>query len=456
MISEGDFDEEFEEPDIPEIPEDKIETLYSLAEWYPIARPWELMFDFHAIVIVDPKSGDRQLAVVMGNAGTVFAIHLYQPEEGTRWYSMIQLEGSTPLSSHLAQYDNRYLEIEWTNGADLDDHDAYLDDIFCPDSWMEEDDPTALNAVQFRQVKPGCPPWHPDLDSVDRMTDALLLVRHYYENHFKEYEWASFTIDLEEMAVELPTFSLPPRARRDNPKSWNFSMERFDVPGAKEIPEILPDDLFVTRLEKFKVQPGTTWELGAIFGPQPIVANGIPSYPTIAFVADHQTGRAEGSNLMPALAPRETLLRTTLQKAAESTGHLPEEILVGSPIAELALADLCRKKKIKITPSENLPMFNEMAEDLMNSRLFRSDDVEGFAENLSPGEISFEDAEKIQEVIRQMPENPSPEEAAAWIQKLCELPAANGLMDAILGKAGLLKEQEDHPSKREDDLFPDN
>ncbi len=374
MISDYESGEKFEGPDIPEIPKELVETLYALAEWYPTGRPWESMYDYHALVIVDPESGDRQLAVVMGNARTIFAIHLYQPEEGTRWYSGVQMEGNSPLSAHLAQFDNRYLEIEWSDGSALDDHDVFLDDIFCPDSWLENEDPAVLNAVQFRQVKPGCPPWHPDLDSVERMVDALRLVRYYYETHFKEFEWASFTIDPEEMAVDLPTFSLPKRARRDNPESWTFSMEKFEAPEPKDVPQILPDELFVARLEKFKVRPKTTWELGAIFGPKPMVTDGIPSYPAIAFVADHKTGRAEGTSLMSALVPRETLLRNSLQQAAENTGHLPAEIMVGSPIAELALADLCRKKTIRIIPSGQLPLFNKIANDLLHSHLFRSDD----------------------------------------------------------------------------------
>ena len=48
MVSDDDFGGNFVGPDIPEIPEEMIGTLYALAEWYPTGRPWESMYDYHA------------------------------------------------------------------------------------------------------------------------------------------------------------------------------------------------------------------------------------------------------------------------------------------------------------------------------------------------------------------------------------------------------------------------
>lgn len=447
MITTDDLNGPGEEPVIPEIPEQDMTALFSLADWFLKTAPWQTMYDFHAIVIIDPDSGDQQLAVVLGNAGTVYAVHLYQPEEGTRWYSNIHRNQDSPISSHTAQFDNRYLEIEWSDGRNMDDHDTLLDDSFTPDHWITSRFPDDLDSVQFRQIKPGCPPWHPDLDGVKKMQDTLRLVRHYYENHFEEYEAASFSPDPEDESIELPTYTLPVGARRDDPSAWQFEMADFQIPGPKELPEVLPDDLFVARLDHFQVRPGTSWELGAIFAPQPMVCEGSLVYPVVAFVADRETSRAEGLRTVSSLTPRETLLRSSLQEAAEQIGYLPKEIVVGSPVAELALADLCRKKKIKVTPSAHPPLFSAIVEDLMKSPLFHTDDEEDLPTDFSPVEISFEDAEEMQDLIAQMPENASPEEAAAWIQKLCELPGADRLMDTILGQANLLEDLDGTPPK---------
>ena len=138
MISMPPADEFDQGPISPALPEKLMKELFSLAGWFLQAEPWLKMYDSHTIVIVDPETGDRQLAVVMGNAGTLFAIHLYQPEEGTRWYSNMHLGGESPLALHNAQFDHRYLEIQWSDGSELDEHDEVLDDCFAPDDWFDD------------------------------------------------------------------------------------------------------------------------------------------------------------------------------------------------------------------------------------------------------------------------------------------------------------------------------
>lgn len=437
MISSPDEEHFNNHPEPPTLPKEIWMELYSLSDWILKNNPWERMYDHHAIVIVDPDTGDRQLAIVMGNAKTLYAIHVYQPEEGTRWYSNLHLYGSSPSSAHAAQFDNRYLEVEFTDGIELTPQDETLDDMFAPDDWfLEEDtDPEAISCVTFRAVIPGCPPWYPDLREARRMTDALRLVRRYYEEYFDEYEWASFTLDEEQHSVSLPTFTLAKGARRDDAKAWTFEMELFEAPGPKKLPEIAPDELFAGRLAGLKVKPGTTWEIGAIFSPKPMIEGEHPVYPLVGLVGVRETGRAEGSTAVSSLEPRERITRTSFAKAAQSVGYLPSKMIVGSPIAELALADLAAARGITVTPSEPTPLFDDIAKDLLQSPLFAND--ESIDEDNPLSQISPEEMTRIDDLMRNSPgESADPVELADFMQKLTSTASGKTLMKAFLKQKG--------------------
>jgi hypothetical protein len=435
MISSPGEDQFSNQPEPPSLPEETWEELYSLSAWPLKNKPWERMHDYHAIVIVDPDTGDRQLAIVMGNAKTLFAIHIYQPEEGTRWYSNLQLHGGSPLASHCAQFDNRYLEVEFSDGSELTPYDEHLDDAFAPDDWFDEEDPEAIDCVSFRAVIPGCPPWHPDLGEAKRMADALRLVRRYYEEYFDKYEWASFTLDEEKHSVSLPTFTLAKGARREDAKAWTFGMELFKAPGLKTVPEVLPDELFVARLADLKVKPGTTWEIGSVFSPKPMVDGERPVYPVFGVVAVQETGRAEGTEVLSSLEPRERIIRNSLTTAAQNVGYLPSNIGVGSPIAELGLADLAAARGITITPEGTTALFNDMVQDLLQSPLFANDEI--LDEDSPLSQISPEEITRIDNLMRNSPgADADPKELAAFMEELMSTASGQTVMKTFLEQDG--------------------
>lgn len=153
-----------------------------------------------------------------------------------------------------------------------------------------------------------------------------------------------------------------------------------------------------------------------------------PVYPTIAVIGVRESGCAEGSEVLSSLKPREQLLRSSILKATSNLGCLPSEIIVGSPIAELALTDLCQRKNITLTPSESMPLFSDIANSLAKSPFFQNDDLED-----SPlSQITSEDAQKIDDLMRAMPANASPREAKAFINKLSSLPGADVLLESFV------------------------
>ena len=428
MIGYSDNDNGVEEVVIPRVRTETYRELYALSDWMLKARPWEAMADFHCFVIEDPDSGDEQVAVVMGNAGQVYALHLYQPEEGTRWLARAHLSGGQDELLHTdGQYDQRLLEVEFTNENVLDEHDVWLDDEFAPDEWSENLEDGDLNCVTLRSVLPGCAPWHPTESEAARMLDGLRLLKRYYENHFEEYEWASFTLD-DDLSVEIPRFRLPKGADRKDVEAWTFGMERYQAPPPKALPEILRDDVFVARLADLPLKR-TCWEIGAVFIPRPAVHEGRPVYTVAALVVDSGNEFVESVEVGLASDCRANLIRRTLTKAASKRGCLPEEIAVASRVAELALKELSVEKGVKVSPVQQLPSFDEAAMSLLKAPGFggmdAGDEIDEKAMDML-GDASPAEIEELEGILRDMMEASNDPFALAGMLKELEGKGENG------------------------------
>jgi len=373
-------------PDIPHIEKKVYQELYALADWMLKTKPWERMQDTHVFVIVDPDTNERQLAVVMGNAGIVYALHLYQPEEGTRWYHNIQCYESSSQSQHAGQFDNRYVTIEFDEGSGLDEHDELLDDLYAPEDWFDEEAALTegyLESVLFRSIVPAHPPWHPETADTLRMMDGLRLLKRYYSDYFDEYAWAGYFVDPDESVITLPTFTLPPGAKRADAAAWDFAMEPFDVPRPKTLPQVPPDELFVARLDSLPVKPGVSWEAGIIFSPIPVSDGGRPFFPLVPLVVERDTEWLGRSELSSPLEPREHVFRASIAETAITRGYLPESIFVGSPISELALTGLAAARDITIVPApDDMALFHSAVQSMLEFTGLSMSEEEGDFDDL--------------------------------------------------------------------------
>jgi hypothetical protein len=405
-------------PDIPHIKKKVYQELYALADWMLKTKPWKRMQDTHAFVIVDPDTNERQLAVVMGNAEIVYALHLYQPEEGTRWYHNIQYYEDSPQSQHAGQFENRYLTIEFDDGSGLDEHDERLDDLYAPEDWFDEEAAFTvgyLDSVVFRSIVPAHAPWHPEPADTLRMLDGLRLLKRYYSDYFEEYAWAGYFVDPNESVITLPTFTLPPGAKRADAAAWHFAMEPFDVSVPKTIPHVPPDEMFVARLNSLPVEPGVSWEAGIIFSPTPVSDGGRPFFPVVPLVVERDTEWLSSSELSSPLEPREQIFRASITEAAITRGYLPGSILVGSPISELALADLAAARDIKVVPApDDMALFHSAVKNFLEFTEFSEDEEEDDLEDL------FEEScAQLNELMHErIGHNPSPAEITAFFSQL--------------------------------------
>lgn len=420
-----------EGPVYPEISDELYQQLYSLADWMMRAEPWQKMYDFHSFVIVDPATDEKRLAVVMGAAATVFGLQLYLAPEGTSWYarSLAGVEDGR-LLQHQAQFKQNMLEAELSplmDRADPFDHD--LHEKFAPQSWSNGVGKHQLGSLALRCIKPGYFPWHPEPEEAAQMAEGMRLLKRYYENHFEEYEWASFTPEFEDgdLVVTMPTFRLQEGGSRENPEDWSLEMEEFRAPVEGAEVAVPPDDLFVARLAKPQVKPGTCWEVGAVFMPEPVLESGRPVYLLLAFIAPRESGKIIGNKLESAGCMIASLLRQSLEAAVASCGYLPSEIVVASSLSNEALREVAESRGITMTRVSDLaemPFFAAATDELLRTppQFFKGEE-----------ELAKKFQEALSRLAQEAPEpEASEEQQLAFIRKLDE--QNPGLVDELMSK----------------------
>jgi hypothetical protein len=451
MISLFDDAQAHEEvPTPPDVPASIYRELFDLANWMLHAAPWDEMTNRHSIAITDPDTGETQIVAVMGNGGDIYGLHIYLPDEGTRWFCDIFSQGQTSQVKHNTQYEQRMVELAFDDGLDdfLDDHDHTLDDSYAPANWNQGVGPNKLLYALFRAYRPGCPPWHPDEQEARKLLTALRLMKHYYEGPFLKYNKLMFTPDYnhfkERMQSRIPSYHLPEGADADDPSQWTFSIETYTSPAPKETPKAPADDVFAGRMATHRIQPGSTWEIGAIFMPTPVLQNGRPHYAVLAFIGDRSNGMVHGTTTALASECRFQLIRRCLEKAAKHCGHLPANIIVGSSIANQALAGIAESCGITITRahgSSEMPLFDEISNSLLESDEFGNNQP-------PPMDINEEDMEEINSLLGQAPnEDSTPEEILNFMEKLSKNPKANKILEHFL---------EEHPELMQEIDSSDN
>ncbi len=359
-----------------------MKKLYEEAAWMEKARPWVNMIDINTFVIVNPENGEKQLASVMGRAGQVFGLHLYQLDEGVRWFLKSQLQHShLNLLTHEGIYDQRVIKLELLDISEVENYDIELEERYGSASMGVDfnKDIGGVSCVAMRNVVPGSPPWHVGEPEARRLLDGMHLLHRFHEKEMDEYDWAVFLPEFEgdELSVTLPTFTLPESKRdsnkRDDASEWELTMEKWVLPGAKELQAVPDDELFIARVKEHGLESSEVWEVGAVFLPSSVVSEGKPCYGVAGIMAVVSNGMAGGLTVEPSANCRYTLIRRVIEKSANSLGYLPGEIRVGSPVAEGALASMGEKLNIKITPvhdPEGMEVFNEVVSSLLELPMF--------------------------------------------------------------------------------------
>ena len=321
---------------VPDVQDELYREVFESANWAVMSQPWRTLSERNAFVIIDPESNERVVATLMGGTGEFVAFQLYLQREGLQWIDrMHRSRGEDPELGLLAQFEMRLLEVEFLDSGELQGHDYDLNVRFAPEEW----DDCERDVIVFRSSHPSYLPWYPEVDELKRLRDALGLLQRFCAVDFKQFSEALYP-DHEEGIVELPTYFLPEGGSSEDASQWEVRLEvqpPIDSPTELAVPD---DKEFLATLSAVSVEKGSSWELGAVYGPEPILLEGRLVFTCVAMLVNSESGILLGREQGSAADCRVTLLRGLVSKVARESGSLPETLLISSQTSQAAMEGL--------------------------------------------------------------------------------------------------------------------
>lgn len=408
---------------VPELPRKTLSELFVAAAEVLKLRPWKKLHDTDWFGIVDPESGATHVVAIMGAGGQFYAVQVYLPEEGIRFWNDFIKNGEP--DANLGQYHQRMVSCEFVswNEEDLDETDMDRNEKFDPDVEVDY-----LDSFLFRSVLPGCVNWHPTEVESRHILDALRLVPRFltdWKKHSKDW----YHIEFGDAFPSIPCYRLSDGKERNDPDSWK--LENVPFPRADDSDRYLPDDLFPERLTSFSVRKGTTWQIGCYYFDKAVFVDGRPTWLFLSLIVTEPDAFAHGAELLPCTEGFESGLRKSLVKAAKEVGYLPEILKVSSELAQRVFSDV---PAIAIVREGDLSLLRRVAGDFMASQ---SGDFENLFE-----ELSEEGMTEIQAMMESIPpiDEITPDDMAKLMARLSKIDGGEAVLAQILGQSGLLDE----------------
>ena len=116
---------------IPTVSDTVLQELFRAATRVLEIQPWKRLGDTDWFAIEHPGTGNCQIVSILGNAGEVFAIHCYLPNEGIRFWNDFIESGGHP-DQDILLYQNRMVCCEFVSSDDhsMLPHDEELNQRF--------------------------------------------------------------------------------------------------------------------------------------------------------------------------------------------------------------------------------------------------------------------------------------------------------------------------------------
>lgn len=326
----------------------------SLDEWRRLCKaaiefrnmtPWKWMQDDELFGIKNPETGEVCYCTVLGYAKEVFALIVYEGNEGYAGHLRMQ-SGELYAGHHHLIECQKTLMASFENRGDLDKEDRAM--IKSVD--LEFKGRKAF--PQFRYYQPGFIPW--------RLTAV--------QAHF-------LTIALEQALDVLPRYQKNPDLF--SPEEENCHLVRISTEGEDGLlwhDEILPapviaqkdysqlhlDEIAIERIRQKKKTGKDKWEVGYFYMPTQIreQKDERPYFPRIMMIMDQKNGMILNMQ-MEGLTDHPQVFSQHFVKFLESAAELPSHILVDHQEAAAIIDPIAKRLKISLHLVDELEAFNE-------------------------------------------------------------------------------------------------
>lgn len=408
-----------EEPIVPEISSDLLQQLFSAAGETLKARPWKTLHDTDWFGIVDPDTGDTHIVAIMGAAKQFYAVQVYLPEEGIRFWNDFIFNGEPNIT--LGQFQNRMLSCEFVswNEEDLDETDMARNEEH--DLILEVD---YLDSFLFRSTLPGCVNWHPTEEEARKLLDALRLVPRFLRQR-KKLPQKCYDTEFGELIPWIPCYQLPENKDRRNADQWELTTVRFpEVEGPEPY---VPDELFPTRIAAHQLRKGETWQIDSAQFGKAVMIGGRPTWLVAHLATVEQSGFTLGAELLPGTEAPEVSLRKSFLRAINEAGHRPEKLKVRTPLAKKVFEDV---PGLTVILQDELPEFDQVI-----GHFLQGDDM--FSEDHPLGQLSPEVMEQIDSFMASAPplDQLTPQVMADLVARLSKIDGGDELIKPLLPQA---------------------
>jgi hypothetical protein len=328
---------------LPVVSFDEWQRLYSVALKFRRLAPWQWMYDSQLLGVKDPETGTVGYCSVMGRLGKHFAIAVYLGSVG--YEGILRLCEGEPADTPAELYElHECVMASFESVGDLEVEDRRV--IKSLGLRFR-----GANAYPlFRSYRRGYLPWFLSSWEARFLAVALeqaldVLPRLKEDEHLLDGEdgilvrvkddagWHEEKLEPEPLTLE----------------------QRIALTGAAP-----PDPLLVERIDAAATGKGGVWEVFVGHYPEPVQDGKYsrPYFPPQVMFADHDSGIILGTQMtkpkgFAAEAQRELL------RVVESTGYLPEKMLVSPRRGARIFGPVARSLGVEYEETERLPQIDQ-------------------------------------------------------------------------------------------------
>ncbi len=250
------------------------------------SEPWKCLWDQDIFGVRDPESGLLDFVSILGRGGEVYAVHVHRPPEAYDFWCAAKAgtQDMDSMAAYLRQI--RMVELEFVNKAEMEPEDLELYER------LEYPAPKrgSRRWMRVRRYHPRGMPWYAPPELMPALTRGAALACRFVEVIRSEPD-RSRSAYLEQgpaaagVPASLPVFTLPSGGRSKDWKAWELQVEAVnwaEAGGARL--EYAPVEFELERVAALPVVD-ETWEVGAVYAEEAVMAEEGPVIPIVAMAA---------------------------------------------------------------------------------------------------------------------------------------------------------------------------
>lgn len=335
------------------------QKLFKLAGVIREAAPWNRLVEKDIFGIKDPKSGEVSVVSTIGNAGQVYAIQRYLPEEGIRFWNDYFKNNTVPKDIYTNQ---RMLECEFCSMDDLPEEDIDFHSEYGPDNIFLDD------VAVFRSYRPRYHPWFLEQAEAEKLIQTLELYPAFL-HYIKSTGGGGFNPFASPFEIpDIPVFHLKEGGKEDDLNAWEIKKQVFPRAAEEEPSVVERDEIFLNRHQSCK-QVDASWEIAAYILSEPIMEEGDerPCYPAVSLCIDPDVQIEPTVCVESPEVSLPMLMRKTFSEAVDRYGYLPKVLNVATDLGVGIFQGFAKSYGITVKKCDELEAINAVAPALIQA-----------------------------------------------------------------------------------------